>query len=274
MSSMHHPGPARRPTVVLFHSSAASARQWTSLIELLQPRFRVHAVELFGHGAQPDWHDAVPLTLAHEAALAAPLLAFTGGVHVVGHSYGGAVALKLATLYPHAVRSVVGYEPMLFRRLLDDDPRSPPALGFIAVGEFIRDQLELGRPYAAAGCFVDFWSGPGTWDSMPEGIRDAIAARMPAVHRQFGALTREPPRDERLAGLSMPMLLMSGARSVAVTRRIAELLREGLPHARHEALPKMGHMGPITHAAEVNRRIAAFLHERTFSDTAALREAA
>ena len=56
------------------------------------------------------------------------------------------------------------------------------------------------------------------------------------------------------------MLFLTGARTVAVTRRLAELLRLALPHARHEVLPGMGHMGPITHAAEVNRRIVEFLH--------------
>ena len=47
---------------------------------------------------------------------------------------------------------------------------------------------------------------------------------------------------------------------LAVMRRLAELLRHAFPHARHDVLQGMGHMGPITHASDVNRRIVDFLH--------------
>ena len=55
-----------------------------------------------------------PLTLADEAAPAIPALEKAGGAHVVGHSYGGAVALKLATMRPRLVRSIVVYERCCF----------------------------------------------------------------------------------------------------------------------------------------------------------------
>ena len=61
----------------------------------------------------------------------------------------------------------------------------------------------------------------------------------------------------------MPMLFISGARTVAVTRRLADLLGIALPHAKHEVLHAMGHMGPITHAPQVNLRLVEFLHAHT-----------
>ena len=60
----------------------------------------MRAIEFHGHGEQPAWRGNAPMTLADEAALAIPALEEAGGAHVIGHSYGGAVALKLATMRP------------------------------------------------------------------------------------------------------------------------------------------------------------------------------
>ena len=252
--------PTHRPTVVLLHSSASSARQWDRLVETLAPHFRVRAIEFHGHGERTAWRGDAPLTLADEAALAAPLLAEAGGAHVVGHSYGAAVAVKLATMYPRWVRSVAAYEPVLFRWLFDDRAHDRPAEDVVAVADSIRAQLAAGQEHSAAQRFVDFWSGGDAWASLPTGKQASIAARMRAVRHHFDALFHEPLQRAQVALLRMPMMFISGARTVAVTRRIADLLRLTLPRAQHDVLPAMGHMGPITHATEFNRRVVEFLH--------------
>jgi pimeloyl-ACP methyl ester carboxylesterase len=255
-----HPAPS--PTVVLLHSSASSARQWEGMIKALRPQFRVHAVEFHGHGAQPEWQGATRMTLADEAALVAPLLAQAGGAHLVGHSYGAAVALKLATLHPGLVRSLVAYEPVLFRCLIDDLDHHWPAQDVVVTADAIRSLLASNQAQAAARRFVDFWSGAGAWQSLPAGKQGAIAARMPAVTQHFDALFADTMQPAQLARLGLPMLFLSGARTVAAMRRLAGVLRLALLHADHEVLPDMGHMGPITHAPQVNRRIAQFLNAR------------
>ena len=154
-----------------------------------------------------------------------PLLEEAGGAHVVGHSYGAAVALKLATMYPKLVRSLVAYEPVLFRWLFDDIGHQQPGQDVVAVADSMRDRLADGQEHSAAQRFIDFWSGAGSWDSLPSGKQTSIAARMRAVIQHFDALFREPLQRAQLALLKMPMMFMSGARTVAVTRRIAELLR-------------------------------------------------
>ena len=180
------------PTVVLLHSSASSARQWKGVVAALQTRFRVHAVEFHGHGARTAWRGDAPLTLADEAALVAPLLAEAGGAHVVGHSYGAAVALKLATTHPEHVRSVVAYEPVLFRWLIDDTVHHRPAQDVVAIADAIRDRLAMNQKHSAAQRFIDFWSGGGSWESMPGGKQDFIATHMRAVLQHFDALFAEP----------------------------------------------------------------------------------
>ena len=213
--------PPSRPAVVLLHSSASSARQWQSLARALEPAFRVLAIDLHGHGAGPAWSGTTPLTLAGEAALVRPLLEEAGGAHLVGHSYGAAVALKAATLHPELVHSLVAYEPVLPRLLHDDAASRQPTQEFLAVGATIRDRLLHGDAAAAPRRFIDLWNGAGMWDAMPAARQPAVAACMPAVLRQFDALFGEPCPRAGLARLDMPLLLLSGARTVTVARRIA-----------------------------------------------------
>ncbi|HTP98811.1 MAG TPA: alpha/beta hydrolase [Casimicrobiaceae bacterium] len=240
-----------RSTVVLLHSSASSSRQWQALAATLAPRHVVHAVDLYGHGARPPWPGPTPLALEDEAKLVVPLLAEAGGGHVVGHSYGAAVALKVAALRPDLVRSVAVYEPVFFAWLADNPMH--------AIAGAIRSDLERGEAAAAARRFVDFWSGEGAWQSMAAGAQAAIAARMPSIVLHFLAMFDEPLRAWDLARLAMPMLFLMGSRTVTVTQRLAAIARRALPHARHEVLPGLGHMGPVTHAGNVNRRIEASL---------------
>ncbi|MBX3607888.1 MAG: alpha/beta fold hydrolase [Piscinibacter sp.] len=263
-------------TVLLLHSSASSARQWDGLAAQLQGRWHVHALDLHGHGAQPEWLGAGPddasFALADDAALAEPLLRGAGRVHLVGHSYGAAVALKLATLHPRRVASVVAYEPVLFRWLIDDDACSRATLDVLRIAGAIDEHLAHGDSAAAGECFVDFWSGTGSWAALPPHRRQAIAGRMGAVQRHFDAVIGEPRLRTVIPRLPMPLLLLGGEHTVPATRRIAELLRAALPAAVHETLPGMAHMGPLTHPHAFNRRVEQHLlaHDRRLAvlDTA------
>jgi pimeloyl-ACP methyl ester carboxylesterase len=119
--------------------------------------------------------------------------------------------------------------------------------------------VQAGRTLAAAQRFVEFWSGRASWEGLDAERRHGVAARMPAVMGQFSALFDASIEGAHLARLRMPLLLLCGAQTVAVARRIAHRLRAALPQARHETPAAMGHMGPVTHAEAFNRRLVAFL---------------
>lgn len=250
----------QQPAVVLLHSSASSARQWQPLVDQLQQRLRCRPVDLHGHGAQRDWPNVTPLSLADEAALVEAELAHEAlPVHLVGHSYGAAVALKFAAQNPGRVRSVVVYEPVLFRLLVDDPHSRSQAHEALALGEGVRTHLAAGDPMSAAEHFVSYWSGRAGWQGLSATRREAVATRMQTVLWHFDALYSEPLGLKQLARLRLPVLCLTGSHTTAVAQRIGELLREGLSTARHEVLPGLGHMGPITHATSVNPLVAQFL---------------
>src|SRR5262249_26169313 len=97
--------PPRLDPVVLIPCSAGSARQWKARAEKL-PGFAPLPLDLWGHGTQDRWHGAGPLSLAEEAAAIHDACPDGTPFHVVGHSYGGGVALRFALSHPQRLRSL------------------------------------------------------------------------------------------------------------------------------------------------------------------------
>ena len=92
----------RGEPVLMLHCSGASGGQWRSLGDTLAPRMRVLAPDLHGYGRSEGWPgDPRDFGLAHEAQAVHALLDLVAEpVHLVAHSYGGAVALHVARLRP------------------------------------------------------------------------------------------------------------------------------------------------------------------------------
>ncbi|HSW03694.1 alpha/beta fold hydrolase [Aquabacterium sp.] len=249
-----------RPTLVLLHASAASARQWDALAESLKSRFDVQALDLHGHGKRPAPDHGQPLRVLDDVALARAVLERSGGGHVIGHSYGAAVAVHLAAAAPGLVHSLAVYEPVVFRLLADHARGSPGASEAFELATGVWEHVRQSRLIEAAALFVDYWSGPGTWHAMPPERQQAVAARMPLIDQQFLALMQEPLPASVLARLRMPLLCLHGTRSTLAARQMATLLQTLLPQGRHEALEDLGHMAPVTQALGVNHRLIRFLN--------------
>jgi pimeloyl-ACP methyl ester carboxylesterase len=100
------------PAVVLIHCSVSGLRQWRSLTESLSDGYRVRALNLYGYGATTPWPERETQTLDAQARLVVATCEGLGEpVALVGHSFGGTVALKAATLLGSRVGSMVLIEP-------------------------------------------------------------------------------------------------------------------------------------------------------------------
>lgn len=254
---------AAGPTVLCLHSNASSSGQWRSLMELLAPRFRVLAPDQLGAGRSPPWPPGKGSgdgRLDDEVALLAPVLdRMPGRFHLVGHSYGGALAMRLALSQPGRVLSLVMFEPTLFALLEQQQPGGAAAAGIARAAGAAAQAVALGDLDSAGRVFIDYWMGDGTWQAMPAERRSSTADAMRPIGTWAQALFAETATLNDIARLPMPVMLMGGSRSQASAREVLRLLRQALPQARAVTLPDVGHMGPVTHAEAVNREIEAFL---------------
>ena len=246
--------------VVCLHASASSSGQWRPLMELLGKRYRSIAPDLVGYGRSPAWQGESDLWLNDEVDSLAPVLDAAGQrFSLIGHSYGGAVALKAALRYRERLRCLIVYEPVLLSVLLTQAPDHLATAEITALRDETIRAVEQDALATAAERFVDYWLGLGTWAALPETRRMPLMQGMRKVAAEWHAASYEPTPLAEFALLDTPTLYLTGALSPAPTREITALLASVLPRAELVELDGMGHMGPITHPERVNAAIEHYL---------------
>lgn len=164
---------------------------------------------------------------------------------VVGHSYGGNVALALADRRPGLVDAVVTYEAPLSWL---------PWWGGSAGASAMEARDD---PEEAAERFMRRLIGDDRWVRLPTGTRKARRAEGPAMLGELADLRARQPWDP--GRIAVPVLVMYGEHGRPHHRRGAERLAQMLPDARLEMVPDAHHFGPNTHPDDVAARIVRFI---------------
>ena len=181
--------------------------------------------------------------------------------HLIGHSFGGAVALKAALAQRERVLSLVLYEPALFSVLMADATERAAASEILAVRDDTIRLMEKANLDASAQRFVDYWAGDGTWAATPEPRRLVLAAAMRAVKSEWHAAFYDETPLSVFAAVTVPTLLLTGAKSKASALAVARSIAAVMPRVRAEEIEGVGHMAPVTHPETVNPIIERFLAE-------------
>jgi pimeloyl-ACP methyl ester carboxylesterase len=257
-SLLNPPRRERRRPVIALHCSGGGASQWCHLTEALGGAYAVLAPELYGSEAAGPWPGEHAFALADEAASIVALIdASDEKVHLVGHSYGGGVALKVALSRPGRIAGMALYEPTAFHLLKQLGTAGEAALAEVAsVASRMGRGIVAGDYRGAVAGFVDYWNGAGAWDGLKPQVQSALVRWAPKGPLDFRALIEEPTPTEAYRALRCPVLLLRGEHAPGPARLIAESLAELLPMGRLAVIRGAGHMGPLTHAAEVAATIA------------------
>jgi pimeloyl-ACP methyl ester carboxylesterase len=270
MSTLH-PVPqadAGRPTVLCLHCSGGAGRQWRALTAPLAAHFDFRTPDLLGYASPGSWRAGTMVTLDDEADRLSGLLAdVRQPLHLLGHSYGAAVALQLALRRPERVATLTLYEPVRFALLADVDGAAPAEAAQAAEA---RHQINSaanrfglaamsGRHEEAAERFVDFWGGAGSWAAMDQRRRQLLVAAVPKMHAEYQALMGDGVRGNAYERLTMPVRLLGGTSSPLAVRTVLRRLAARLPQASTVSIVGLGHMGPVVAAARVRAHLPAWL---------------
>lgn len=255
----HKPSAAMAtPSVLLLHSSLSSGRQWQMLQQGISGQSLAPDLLGYGRSTPPDCREG--FSFRHEAqALLAQLPAeyVSQPIDLVGHSYGGALAMHLVRMGLLKVRRLVLFEPVAFHLL----PQLADATSLWQEVTALAAAMPALSPVAAAQRFIDYWQQPGYFAALPARMQQQFSSQVGKVTLDFHALSEEPATFMQYAqALQGPVLLLCGRDSRASARRISEALAAALPAAELKELP-CGHMGPVTHPALVNPVIQQFLQQ-------------
>jgi len=249
---------ADRPHVVALHCSGGSARQWRHLAQALGSGFDLTAPDLIGSGHGPSWHGTGAFRLTDEARRIISIVDRSPDrVHLVGHSYGGGVALRVAMERPHRIAGLTLYEPTSFHVLRSMGPDGRQALNEIrTIAGGISDLVGAGRYLDAAHIFVDYWNGIGTFVTLRGKARANVARFMPQAGLHFRALCEEGFSLAAYGRLRLPLRIFSGSVSPSPARIVAYRLSRAMNPGALRIIEGLGHMGPVTAPAQIAATMA------------------
>lgn len=253
-SDIKSPGPhywtggAGTPVLAL-HSSGSTGQQWQNLSEHIRGRFRTIAPDLPGYGGTPAWPGKGAASVENEARAIARLIKAAGEpVHLVGHSWGGTIAIKIAMALPEWTRSLTLIEPAIFHLLRDAKNAADQALfgEIAAIAGVVCAAAADGHAEAGMGRFIDFWNGTGAWANSSPRLRAALKPQLGQVVNNFVAGFNETWTLDEAANITCPTLAIMGMESMSPAQRVTEMLAETIPASTLAMIPGAGHMAPLT----------------------------
>ncbi|MHB8670663.1 MAG: alpha/beta fold hydrolase [Acidimicrobiales bacterium] len=261
-------GGADRPPVVLLHGQPGQGADWDSVAGLLEPDHRLIVPD------RPGWgRSRGPAAgFAANAAAVADLMADlgVGPATLIGHSWGGGVAIALAAGHPDRVGALVLAGSVGTRSCINplDRVLAVPGLGEALAYAGFRMFGRLVLAPHARSLAVAAATG-GTAGAIPE---TALAAtlrqwRHEPVWRAFAieqrALVSETPALQRMIpSIRVPTIVAVGERDTQTPPGAAAELAAAIPGARLEVLPGVGHLLPFEapgRLAELVAEVAAAL---------------
>jgi pimeloyl-ACP methyl ester carboxylesterase len=257
-----------QPQVIALHCSGGNAAQWQSLKSVLASRASVWCPHFIGSTWAGHWGGSHAFSLADEAASIVSMIDALGRpVHLVGHSYGAAVALRVARERPSQIASMVLYEPTALHVLKSAGPQGAEMLAEInVIAAAIGRAVLMGDCRSAAKLFVDYWNQPGTWDRLREEVQADVIYYMPKASLDFRALAIERTQLAVYRNFRFPVLLLQGEHTHDPMRLIARKLAKALRFCSLRTVEDAGHMGPLTHAETVSALTAAFIDQQEAVD--------
>ena len=250
--------------LLLVHGSLCDYRYWQPQMATLAARWQVIAVSL--RHCFPDRWDGQGegFSTAQQVADLLELIDewLPGPVHLLGHSRGGNLALRVAAQQPELVRSLVladpggDYAAPLFVEAGMSPP--PPPSQRNRFREEVLRLIRAGEVEAGMRLFVDTVSGAGVWQ------RSSARFRQMAMDNAFtlAGQVRDRPGvigATLLQSVRQPVLLLGGERSPAPFPQILQMLARQLPQARCEVLPGVSHGLNVQKPALFSRLLGEFL---------------
>lgn len=245
--------------VVLIHSSVSANRQWRALTQALSDRYRTLAINLFGYGETTPWPAASPQSLYAQAQLVLALCEHAAApVHLVGHSFGGSVAMKSAMLLGPRVASLTLLEPNPFY-LLKQNGRTQAFLEARSLRDHVKCFGSLGDWVRVAERFADYWLGDGSWAAMPDKRRAAFADALAPNFHEWDAVMDEQTTVAECKTLAARALVVCDGATRLPIREIVAILAAACPHWTFRSLAEGGHMAPLTRPELVAPIVREFL---------------
>jgi len=243
------------PTIVLVPGSCSTGAAWRPVMAAWGDRFRCVTTSLLGYGGTAERRSSRDPSIWHEVDIVESVIRKAGGpVHLVGHSFGGVVAIAVALRNRVPLASLTVIEAPAAELLRDNGDR-----------QHYRAFRQMTDGYFAAfasgdvesiATMIDFYGGTGTFASWPPNVR-AYALETTAVNiLDWASAYGFPLSAAALASIDIPVLVLWGQLSHSPVQRANALLAACIMGAVSIEIKAAAHFMIATHADDVSRLIA------------------
>ncbi len=243
------------PTIVLVPGSCSTGAAWRPIIAAWDSQFRCVSTSLLGYGGTAERRTDRDPSFSHEVDVLESVMRKAGGrAHLVGHSYGGDVALAVALRNQVPLASLVIVDvpgPALLRERGEDQHY----LAFCRMRDAYFADFESGNVEAIAS-LIDFYGGTGTFASWPPRVRAYAVATTPVNIRDVANAFALPLSAALLATVQVPVLVIRAGSGNPAVQRANELFSECISGATLATVAGAAHFLIATHAGEVANLIA------------------
>jgi pimeloyl-ACP methyl ester carboxylesterase len=243
------------PTVVLVPGSCSTGAAWRPVIAAWEGQFRCVTTSLLGYGRTAERRTAQDPSISHEVEILEAVVRKAGGpVHLVGHSFGGVVALAVALRNRVALASLSIVEAPAVQ-LLRESNEDRHYHAFRRMTQAYFADFENGNEEAIAS-MIDFYGGAGTFASWPPRVRAYAVETTPVNILDWASAYGFPLSPAALAAVKVPTLVLRGGASHPAIQRANELLGTHIKDASLITIPGAAHFMIATHAADVAHAVA------------------
>lgn len=254
------------PTVVFVPGSCSTGAAWRPVISHVGDALRCVTTSLLGYGGTAERRTGFDSEISDESEILESVIRRAAcPVHLVGHSFGGLVALDVA------LRKRV---PLLSLTILE----APAAQLLLRMGEeqHYRAFRTMTTEYfsafyrgdaAAIKPMIEFYGGAGTFASLPERVRAYAMDTTEVNVRDWENVYRFDLTPARLAAIDVPALVVLGAKSHPAVQRANQLLGRCIGGAAVVTVADAAHFMINTHAREVAKAIARHIDRAELLNT-------
>jgi pimeloyl-ACP methyl ester carboxylesterase len=233
--------------IVFIHGSYATTSTWKKMIDRLSLNHRCISVKLPGHGSAPEPGDFSKPTIDTELEILSQIVneLTDEPIHLVGHSFGGVIALAQALKGNLNVSQVTLFEPVavwVLKRAQDEK------MG-ITVKDFLkkyRHDVSMKVPYAC-GQVIDFWGGDGAFEALPGFIKDSMEPLTENNIRHWDVIVDISSDLIDLQACTVPIRLVCGTKSNPVAHAISNHLNKLIPNSEKYEIEGASHFLVTSH---------------------------
>src|SRR5215469_9031542 len=228
------------PDIVLVPGSCSTGAAWRPVIATWNDQFRCVTTSLLGYGGTVERRTASDPDISHEAEILEAVIREAGTcVHLVGHSFGGLVALAVALRRRVTLASLVILEapaPEILREFGEHEHYQ----AFRQMTEAYFAAFDGGNAEAIAA-MIDFYGGAGTYAAWPPRVRAYAIETTPVNIRDWANAYGFAPSAAALGAVQMPALVIRGGSSHTAVQRANALLSESMGNAALATIDDAAH---------------------------------